>query len=140
MRTPLAVRPLRWLIVLGLVTLVSARAADVDSLVRALRDPDRTADELTEQVQKAIDEGDLDILDMALQAYKQANGIAFEKPVKGQKKPQPRRPADRAGEQVNSRSHAAKGHRYNGPKLYQEENAFGRKIDPHLVGGILQGR
>jgi hypothetical protein len=44
MKTTLVLRPLRWLIVLVFVTLGSVRAADVDSLVRALRDPDRTAD------------------------------------------------------------------------------------------------
>jgi hypothetical protein len=57
MRTPLAVRPLRWLIVLGLVTLVSARAADVDSLVRALRDPDRTAEAKGETCLQLMDLG-----------------------------------------------------------------------------------
>jgi hypothetical protein len=44
MKTSLVACPLRWLLVLGLASLVSARAADVDSLVRALRDPDRTAE------------------------------------------------------------------------------------------------
>jgi hypothetical protein len=37
-------RPLRWLIIAGLATLVSAPAADVDSLARVLRDPDKTAE------------------------------------------------------------------------------------------------
>ena len=37
-------RSLRWLMTLGLATCLSALAADVDSLVRVLRDPDKNAD------------------------------------------------------------------------------------------------
>ena len=44
MRTSLAVRSLRCLIIAGLVTLVSASAADVETLVRVLRDPDKTTE------------------------------------------------------------------------------------------------
>lgn len=44
MKTPLAVRFLRGLFLLVFFALVSARAADVDSLVRVLRDPDKSAD------------------------------------------------------------------------------------------------
>lgn len=44
MRTSLAVRAVRWLTIMGLATLVSVLAADVDPLVRVLRDPDKTAD------------------------------------------------------------------------------------------------
>ncbi len=57
MRTTLAVRSLRWLIIAGLVTLISARAADVDALVRTLRDPDKTAEVKGEACLQLMDLG-----------------------------------------------------------------------------------
>jgi len=44
MSTSFAVRSVRWLLIAGLVSLVPAPAADVDSLVRVLRDPDKTVE------------------------------------------------------------------------------------------------
>lgn len=57
MRTLPAVRPLRWLVVLGLVALASVRAADVESLVRVLRDPDKTAEAKGEACLQLMDLG-----------------------------------------------------------------------------------
>jgi len=51
------VRSLRWLIVAGFATLVSAWAADVDSLVRTLRDPDKTAEAKGEACLQLMDLG-----------------------------------------------------------------------------------
>jgi hypothetical protein len=51
------VRSLRWLATLGLATCLSAFAADVDSLVRVLRDPDRDADAKGEACLQLMDLG-----------------------------------------------------------------------------------
>ena len=57
MRTSPVVRSLRWLIVAGFATLVSAWAAEVDTLVRTLRDPDKTAEAKGEACLQLMDLG-----------------------------------------------------------------------------------
>ena len=57
MKALLAVRSLRWLTTLGLATCLSAFAADVDSLARVLRDPDKNADAKGEACLQLMDLG-----------------------------------------------------------------------------------